>query len=200
MLRNRLQGCCRDPLRLMLPDDKLGADGFHDVIIENLSATPTWRSSHVPPADMTSLRRRWPKAVFSTLRRRAPSPRCPEKNGQGVSLQWNGFLWRLRYQDIFGTGRPHDGPPSGTGPVVALPCHLVRGMEGVGTRLFGTYGGKTWGIDAGDNDECCKIFSAMDCDSRRLAHCPPSGRVRGRRGRPAVSRGRTLIGASLPGL
>ena len=54
-------------LRLMLLDDKLGTDGFHDVIIENFSATPTWRSSHVPPADMTSLRRRWPKAVFSTL-------------------------------------------------------------------------------------------------------------------------------------
>ena len=55
----------------MLPDDKLGTAGFHDVIIENLSATPTWRSSHVPQADMTSLCRRWPKAVFNTLRRRA---------------------------------------------------------------------------------------------------------------------------------
>ena len=38
---------------------------------ENLSGTPTWQSSHVSPADMTSLRRRWPKAVFNTLRRRA---------------------------------------------------------------------------------------------------------------------------------
>ena len=55
----------------MLPDAKLGIDGFHDVIIENLSASPTWRSSHVSPADISSLRRRWPKAVFSTLRRRA---------------------------------------------------------------------------------------------------------------------------------
>ena len=35
------------------------------------SGTPTWRSSHVSPADMTSLRRRWPKAAFNTLRRRA---------------------------------------------------------------------------------------------------------------------------------
>ena len=81
-----------------------------------------------------------------------------------------------------------------------MPCHLVRGMEGVGTRLFGTYDGKTWGIDAGENDERGQVFSAMDCDSRRLARCPPSGRVRVRRGRPAVSRGRTPIGASLPGL
>ena len=64
-----LPGSSPCELRLMLPDDKLGIDGFHDVLIENLSATPTWRSSHVAPADMTSLRRRWPKAVFNTLRR-----------------------------------------------------------------------------------------------------------------------------------
>ena len=64
-----LPGSSSCELRLMLPDDKLGIDGFHDVLIENLSATPTWRSSHVAPADMTSLPWRWPKAVFNTLRR-----------------------------------------------------------------------------------------------------------------------------------
>ena len=63
-----LPGSSPCELRLMLPDDKLGIDGFHDVIIENLSATSTWRSSHVAPE--YSLRR-WPKAVFNTLRRRA---------------------------------------------------------------------------------------------------------------------------------
>ena len=54
-----LRECCPDPrrLRLMLPDDKLGIDGFHDILVENLSGTPTWRSSHVSTADMTSLRR-----------------------------------------------------------------------------------------------------------------------------------------------
>ena len=61
---SQLRGCCRDPLpansRLMLPDTKLGIDGFHDVIIKNISASPTWRSVHISP-----------KAVFSTLRRRA---------------------------------------------------------------------------------------------------------------------------------
>ena len=58
-------------LRLMVPDDKLGKDGFHDVMIENLSGTPTWRSSYVSRAKVTTLRRHWPKAVFETLRRRA---------------------------------------------------------------------------------------------------------------------------------
>ena len=58
-----LPGSSPCELRLMLPDDKLGIDGFHDILVENR------RSSHVSPADMTSLRRRWPKAVFNTLRR-----------------------------------------------------------------------------------------------------------------------------------
>ena len=36
-------------------------------VFENLSGTPKWRSSHVSPAEITSLRRQWPKAVFETL-------------------------------------------------------------------------------------------------------------------------------------
>ena len=55
----------------MLPDSKLSADGFHDVVIENLSASPAWRSKHISPADVTSLRRRWPNAVLRTMQRRA---------------------------------------------------------------------------------------------------------------------------------
>ena len=57
--------------RLMLPDAKLGIDGFHDIIIENLTASPTWRSSHISQADITALRRHWPKDVFRALSRRA---------------------------------------------------------------------------------------------------------------------------------
>ena len=33
-----------------------------------------------------------------------------------------------------------------------LPCHMVRGVEGVGACLSGASGGKTWGIDAGNHD------------------------------------------------
>ena len=40
----------------------------------------------------------------------------------------------------------------------------------------------------------------MDGDSGRLARCPPSRHVRSRRGRSAVSRSRTPVGSSLPGL
>ena len=47
-------------LRLLLPDSKIGMDG-----------SPTWRSSNVMPADVTALRRRWPRAVFRTMQKQA---------------------------------------------------------------------------------------------------------------------------------
>ena len=70
-LRRMLPGSSPCELRLLLPDSKIGTDGIHDVVIDNLSASPTWRSSHVSPSDVTSLRRRWPKAVFRTMQKRA---------------------------------------------------------------------------------------------------------------------------------
>ena len=56
----------------MLPDANLGIDGFHDIIIENLTASLTWRSSHISPADNTALCR-------------APPSMRTEKIGPGVS-------------------------------------------------------------------------------------------------------------------
>ena len=56
-------------LWLTLPDSKIGMDGFHDVLIDNLSTSPACRTSHISPADVTSLRRRWPKAVFRTMQK-----------------------------------------------------------------------------------------------------------------------------------
>ena len=55
-----LPGSTPCELRLMLLNAKLGMDGFHDIIIANLTASPTWRSSHISPADITALRRRAP--------------------------------------------------------------------------------------------------------------------------------------------
>ena len=70
-LTRMLLGSSRCELRLMLPDSKLGTDGFHDVLIDNLAASPSWRSGHISPADVTALRRGWPNAVFKTMQRRA---------------------------------------------------------------------------------------------------------------------------------
>ena len=62
-----LPGSMTCELRMMLLDSTMGSDGFHDVVIENLAATPAWQSSHVSPSDMTALCRRWPRAVFRTM-------------------------------------------------------------------------------------------------------------------------------------
>ena len=71
LLTRMLPGSSLCELRLMLPDSKLGMDGLHDVLIDNLSTSPAWRSSHISPVDVTSLRRRWPKAVLRTMQRLA---------------------------------------------------------------------------------------------------------------------------------
>ena len=70
-LTRMLPGSTPCELRLMLPDSMLGTNGFHDVLIVNLAASPSWRSGHISLADVTALRRCWPKAVFKTMRRHA---------------------------------------------------------------------------------------------------------------------------------
>ena len=57
-------------LRLLLPDSMIGKEGFHDVVVENLTASSTWRSRHVSPSDVIALRRCWPKAVFEVMKER----------------------------------------------------------------------------------------------------------------------------------
>ena len=70
-LTRMLPASSQRELRLMLPDSKLGTDRFHDVLIDNLAASPSWQSSHISPAEVTALSRGWPKAVFKTMQRRA---------------------------------------------------------------------------------------------------------------------------------
>ena len=55
----------------MLPDLDIAPVGFHDVLVENMAVSPTWRSRHISPGDVTSLHRRWQKVVFTTMRRRS---------------------------------------------------------------------------------------------------------------------------------
>ena len=57
-------------LRLLLPDNNIIKDGFHDVVVENLIGSSTWRSRHVSPSDVIALRRRWPRAVFQVMKER----------------------------------------------------------------------------------------------------------------------------------
>ena len=64
-----LPGSSPCDLRLLIPDTTIGQDGFHDVVIENLIGTSTWRSRHVSPSDVIALRRRWLQAVFQVMRK-----------------------------------------------------------------------------------------------------------------------------------
>ena len=65
-----LPGASQCDLRLLIPDARIGQDGFHDVVIENLVGTSTWRSRHVSPSDVIGLHQRWPQVVFQVMRER----------------------------------------------------------------------------------------------------------------------------------
>ena len=78
-----LPGSTPCELRLILPDAKLGIDDFHDIIIENLTASLTWRSSHISPA---LAKRCFQNFESSGAGRRAPPSKSTEQIGPGVSL------------------------------------------------------------------------------------------------------------------
>ena len=63
-----LPGSSPCELRLLIPDTKIGQYGFHDVVVENLIGSSTWRSRHVSPSDVIALRRHWPRVVFQVMR------------------------------------------------------------------------------------------------------------------------------------
>ena len=46
-LTRMLPGSLPCELRLMLPDSKIATNGFHDIVVENLAASPTWRCPHI---------------------------------------------------------------------------------------------------------------------------------------------------------
>ena len=68
-LTRMLPGSFPCELRLMLPDLKIAPDSFRDVLVENLAASPTWRSQHISPGDVTSLRQRRRSKEVERLRR-----------------------------------------------------------------------------------------------------------------------------------
>ena len=69
-LTRMLPGQFANELRLMIPDLGIAPEGFHDIVIEDLAATLTWRSRRLIPGDVTSLRRRWSKILFRTMQKR----------------------------------------------------------------------------------------------------------------------------------
>ena len=128
-----LPGASRCDLRLLIPDASIGQDGFHDVVIENLIGTSTWRSRYVSPSDVIGLRRRWPQVVFQVRRER-----CVELEDLRRKA-YAGLQPAYRYTGrgycpvckINGTlvGFTYDVSPSRLGPVMAVPGRVVRGVE-----------------------------------------------------------------------
>ena len=92
-----LPGSSPCELRLLLPDTNIGKDGFHDVVVENLIGSSTWRSRHVSPSDVIALRRRWPRDVFQVMKERGTELEDLRRQAytglqMGISIRPSGLL------------------------------------------------------------------------------------------------------------
>ena len=149
-----------------------------------------------------TLRRQWPKAVFDTLRRQAPDIERLRRDAPN------------RADKVFRYGGPGYCGVCDTRIYSALDahmvaCHLELGQlwrcpvtwcavwKGSGRACLEHL---SWGIDAGNQDQRGPVFSPVDGNQGRLARCPPTRRIRGRRGRPSLSQGRQPIGTSIPSI
>ena len=129
-----LPGSSPCDLRLLIPDSGIGQDGFHDVVIENLIGTSTWRSRYVSPADVIGLRRRWPQAVFQVMRERSVEMedlRRKAYTGDQPAYRYTGRGYCLvcEIKTEHSLDSQYDVSPSRLGPVMAVPGRVVRGVE-----------------------------------------------------------------------
>ena len=156
-LTRMLPGSNPCELRQLLPDSKIGTCGFHDVVIENLSSSPTWRSSQ-PMSQLCigdgrgpfsgqcrSVRRKWSIYVVSLV--------IDQSGHSATACQYiarflhRGCL-RVRYrQSAFRGARLHGGCPVLGGfrlPVtsrcwtVSLHLYILRTSSSV-SRAYNCY-------------------------------------------------------------
>ena len=136
-LTRMLPGSFPCELQLMLPDSKIAPDGFHDVIVENLAASPTWRSRHISPGDVTSLRRRWPNSVFcagwyTSTCLQGPIPPSGAPGGStssAIVIRGLGYCHRAAHTYAHFHSCVGGGPGAGAGAVFS-GRHAFTGTDG----------------------------------------------------------------------
>ena len=92
-----------------MPDLGNAPEGFHDILIKDVSATLSWWSRRLLPGEVTSLRRRWPKICFSDHAKAsggngAAPPEQSRPPGVGVLTRSSGPLFPMPgiYHDRLG--------------------------------------------------------------------------------------------------
>ena len=127
----------------MVPDNEATPVAFHDVILEDLVSTPDSRAKLIIPCEVTSLRRRWPSAVFEHMHKRQ------------ADMEYLRHACQRQYDSEFGGGRagtcPHCGIyiacnlgrhamkfSLGSWSAVAVPSGVVHCRKGVGEGLPGS--------------------------------------------------------------
>ena len=124
-----LPGASQCDLRLLIPDARIGQEGFHEVVIEKLIGTSTWRSRHVSPSDVIGLRQRWPQVVFQVMRERCVELEDLQRKAY-AGLQPAYRYTGRGYCPVCKIKTEHSlDSPSRLGPVMVVPGRVVRGVE-----------------------------------------------------------------------
>ena len=90
-----LPGHISNQLCVLVPDAAATPVDFHDIIPEDLCATPASRARRITPGDVTSPRRRWPTALFATMHKRQTDMEgicrvCRQRTEGAFSSGWCG--------------------------------------------------------------------------------------------------------------
>ena len=137
-----LPGSSPCELRLLLPDTNIGKNGLHDVVVETLIGSSTWRSRHVSLSDVIALRRRWTKAVFQVMKERGTELGDLRRQAY-TGLQW---AYRCAHPGYCPECKTRTDSsleshmlPSRLGPALALPSRVVCSVERFRPRVPGSF-------------------------------------------------------------
>ena len=100
--------------RIAVPDVAASSVNFHDIVLEDLRATPESRAQRIMPGDVTSLRSRWPSALFATMRKR-------QSDMEGLRR-----TCRQRSEKAYTNGRPGICPQCGKFSIGAPDRHMMN--------------------------------------------------------------------------
>ena len=109
-----LPGQFSNELRVLVPDAAATLVNFHDIVLEDLHATPALLARQITPGDVTSLRRRWPTALFTTMHKRQ------------ADMERLHRACRQCFEGAFSSGRSGICPQCNDYVVSALDRHMMN--------------------------------------------------------------------------
>ena len=109
-----LPGEFLNTIRVLVPGATAMPIGFYDVMLENLANTPDHRARSISPADITTLKIRWPSSLFVDMHKQQADMETLCRN------------CKREFDSGFGSGRAGNCPHCGTYVISNLSRHIIE--------------------------------------------------------------------------